>query len=355
MGGGALFILGFTEDAAVDELTVAAVVGAEGAHARTQTVLWVHNSPKGTRMFLWDLLDAMPPQVRVADVNVPLRPTLASTFASIRNIRTAARSVSVVHAQFGSLVGLLASLTSRPLVLSLRGTDFYVMPSTTLAGWIEGRLRQAFTYVACLRATVVIVMSKRMRRELRKWPLLRGKRIVVITDPVGAEFLGEDARTCSTTALAEAVPFRVFVGSLSASNPVKRTWIVERAVKLCSAVGLPVELKVMSGVPRSQVLSEMRTSDLVALTSTHEGWPNIVKEGRACGLPFIATDVSDLTELCGPDTPNRIVEPNHLDVALAMVDSLARREYPGEGSDTLPGVVGVKHHILYDHIVRSSL
>lgn len=310
-------------------------------------ILWVHNSPKGVRMFLWDVRDALPAGIAVTELPVPLRPSPRRILRALRDVRNAAEGHDVVHAQFGSLVGFLAAFTSKPYVLSLRGTDFYVLPTRTLGAWLEARLRQLLTFVGCLRAHQIVVMSNRMRRELRRWPFLFRKPIVVMVDPIGEEFV--EAAHVDVT---RAGPFQVFVGSMEAVNAVKRTWIVEHAVMLCRRAGLPIGLTIVSGKPRAEVKAAMQASDLIALTSTHEGWPNIVKEGLACGLPLVATDVSDLKDHCGPDTLNRIVEPDSLDLALALTDALARRETGSLRAEILPGVVGTKHRLLYEHVTR---
>jgi Glycosyltransferase len=312
-------------------------------------VVWVHNSPKNIRMFLWDLLAAMPSQITIRDVVVPLRPRASALIDAVRRIRHETHSADLVHAQFGSLVGFLSAFTTPPLVLSLRGTDFYVLPSKTLSGWLEARLRRFFTYVACLRSSVIIVMSHRLKRDVMKWPFLSKKLIVTIVDPIGSEFV--EGRSESTDqSLFNAAPFRVFVGSIETNNPVKRTWLIEKAVELCVAIGLPVEIKVVSGVPRDQVKLAMQDSDLIALASTHEGWPNIIKEARAVGLPFISTDVSDLASYSGPNTPNRIVDPHQLDIALGIVDAMARREYRIQEAEILGKVVGIKHFLVYAYL-----
>ena len=335
-------------------MTAAAAPRGGARTCREPRVLWVHNTARDGGMFLWDVLEAIPPTVKISEVVVPLRPTLRSLLQWIGRIRSAARSVDVVHAQFGSLVGLFAAFTSRPFILSLRGTDFYALPSEGLIPRIESRLRQLFTYIACLRADVIVVMSRRMRGGLRQWPFLRRKLIVVLTDPVGGEFIEEhllpDRRNIKNHA-----PFRVFVGSLSASNPVKRTWIVEKSVELLSSIGVPMALEIVSGAPRLTVKEVMKKSDVIALVSTHEGWPNVIKEGQACGLPFVATDVSDLADFCAPGSLNRLVEPNELDVAMALVDVIAHKIFLTAQADLYPETVGIKHELLYNYICDSKI
>ena len=50
--------------------------------------------------------------------------------------------------------------------------------------------------------------------------------------------------------------------------------------------------------------------DLILITSVYEGWPNCIKEALACNVPFIATDVSDLSEIAKRHSNCRIAEPN---------------------------------------------
>lgn len=310
------------------------------------SVLWVHNTEHDGAMFLWDVLDALPAPITISQVVLPLRPRLGTIAKWIRKIRSAAISADIVHAQFGSLVGLVAAFTRRPFIISLRGTDFYVLPGKGIRLRVEGILRQLFTYVACLRADIIIVMSNAMRNGVRQWPFIRNKNIIVMTDPVGNEFITQYLNNIEGN-LKSRKPFKIFVGSLTRSNPVKRTWLVEHAVALCNAAGVRVELEIVSGAPRTTVKDVLCASDAIALTSTHEGWPNVVKEAQACGLPFLATDVSDLSNYCSTENFNRIVDPNELDLALAIIDLIARKHWNCTTADIFPETVGIKHQIIY--------
>ena len=304
-------------------------------------------------MFLWDVLDAIPRDIAVDEVQLPLRPRLRSIGSLIGRVSASAESADIVHAQFGSLVGLTAAFGKGQFILTLRGTDFYVLPSKTFLGRIEARIRQAFSYIACIRADLVIVMSQRMRRELRQWPFLKNKRVVVLVDPLGDEFVPEVEKVAAKS-FAKGPPLNILVGSLSGDNPGKRTWLMERAVEICNDAGIPVRLNIVAGLPRSSVKDAMISSDVMALTSTHEGWPNIIKEGLALGLPFIATDVSDLREMCSISDLNRIVEPDELDIALAIVDMLASKRIGSVRATILTDVVASKHKLIYRYFGRKT-
>jgi hypothetical protein len=316
-------------------------------------IAWVHNTPKTLRTFVSDILSALPESLVVTETILPLRPSLYSLRTLIRTFQKAATQAEIVHAQFGSLPGLVASFTSKPFLLTLRGTDFYRMPSSTLANRIESLVRQIFTFLACMRADVIVVMSHRMRRELRKWPFLGQRQIVVVTDPIGSEFWKFRQFAIDETAW-RTTPFHILVGSLESTNRVKRIWIIEDAIALCNAAGMATDVKVLSGLPRCELPLKIIQADLIALTSIHEGWPNIIKEGLVLGVSFVATDVSDLADHCGRQLNNHIVDATPLDISLAIVDALALKITKDPLSKWLPAVVGLKHEIIYRYLQATS-
>ena len=66
-------------------------------------------------------------------------------------------------------------------------------------------------------------------------------------------------------------------------------------------------MKVLTGIPHDKVPFYINASDVILLTSVHEGWPNIIKEGLSCNVPFVSTDVSDLRTIA-LDAANCFVE-----------------------------------------------
>jgi glycosyltransferase involved in cell wall biosynthesis len=92
-------------------------------------------------------------------------------------------------------------------------------------------------------------------------------------------------------------------------------------------MGLSTKIHQLKSVPHAEVPIWMNGSDVLLLTSLHEGSPNVVKEALACNLPVVSVDVGDVRERihgiegCYVAMPN----PNDLASKLALVHRGDRR------------------------------
>jgi glycosyltransferase involved in cell wall biosynthesis len=103
----------------------------------------------------------------------------------------------------------------------------------------------------------------------------------------------------------------------NAGNPVKRPALAGAAVAAVNRLGVPAEIHYLRGVSNAEVPVWVNASDVLLLTSLHEGSPTIVKEALACRLPVVSVNVGDVEEQI------RGVEGCHL--ASADADTLAAR------------------------------
>jgi glycosyltransferase involved in cell wall biosynthesis len=85
---------------------------------------------------------------------------------------------------------------------------------------------------------------------------------------------------------------------------------------------------------RADVVGVYNALDLLCLASAYgEGFPNVIGEAMACGIPCVATDVGDAAEII--DQPRRVV-PRRDPVALADAISAALDQNPaGPGPEAL--------------------
>jgi glycosyltransferase involved in cell wall biosynthesis len=70
------------------------------------------------------------------------------------------------------------------------------------------------------------------------------------------------------------------------------------------------------------IIDEYRRSDLLILPSRSEGVPNVLIEAMACGLPWIASDISDIPWMAGKNEQRGLLFPD--DEVDGLVDAIRR-------------------------------
>jgi glycosyltransferase involved in cell wall biosynthesis len=103
----------------------------------------------------------------------------------------------------------------------------------------------------------------------------------------------------------------------SNGDPVKRPWLAKAAVEQSNRLGCPAEIHFVSAVPSAEMPLWLNASDVLLLTSVHEGSPTVVKEALACDLPVVSVDVGDVAE--------RIENMENCHLAAAEPEALAAK------------------------------
>lgn len=316
-------------------------------------VEWLHNNreDRSSGSFMWDIYDRL---VTVAGLDLTLTaiPVIRrpGDLAQVLVARGSRNGRALLHGQFGSFVGLMTGWKrARRRIVSLRGSDIY-WSYGGLSDRIGGLLRVLMSWLGCLRCDGIVVMSHAMARQIGRWPFMGRRPVHVLVDPAGALFW--PASAASIAAQLRSHPFKVLIASLAENNPVKRLDLVANAVELCQQTGMAVRLNAISGMTREAVRDAIAGADSVALASTHEGWPNIVKEALLLGRPFVATPVSDLAAWAGSHDNSRVVAAHPLNFAMAWVDQIAAKVLEPMGiapalAQFHPDVCALKHALLY--------
>ncbi|MFW5919884.1 MAG: glycosyltransferase [Halanaeroarchaeum sp.] len=193
-----------------------------------------------------------------------------------RVLRHSVRHYDLVHANYGLTAPAALAQPTRPVVLSLWGSDLLGE-----LGWLAR---------GCARgADEVIVMTDEMADALG------GVDAHVIPHGVDLELF----RPLPGRFAREQVGWREDAAHVlfpySKRRPVKDYPRAEAIVEsVRERQSGEVRLQTVFDVPHDRIPLYMNAADALLLTSRHEGSPNSVKEAMACNLPVVATDVGDV-------------------------------------------------------------
>jgi len=247
----------------------------------------------------------------------------------------ACRRSDLVHCHW-TVSGLVACLAmrlySRPVILSVRGSDVHLVTGRAL-GWLNRRI--------CRCMDVVIAVSEDIAAKLERAGVDR-KKIRVVYNGVGSEFSPRDRQMARRElGLPESRFIVIFVGLLV---PVKGVEFLLEALPLlndsnvyCVLVGDGVSQSELEAKARDLGIAEqvqfvgrraasevplwISSADVLALPSLSEGRPNVVLEAQACGIPVVATRVGGTPELVRDGQTGLLVEPGS---AASMARGLSR-------------------------------
>lgn len=208
---------------------------------------------------------------------------------------------------------LLLRMLGVRYVAHLRGGDvrrfFYAGP---LRGWL--------VRAALRRATAVLVITRKVEEVVKEF--LDDEQIIYMPNmfddeqfasytPGSVRDAGETPMTLLHVAwqapqkgsldLVEAmahVKTPVFCRLVGKAAPENETLITERI----KVLGVADRIGLAGMKDRHEVAEEFRQADLFVFPSHTEGFPNVIMEAMAYGVPIIATDVGNIREMIGADT-----------------------------------------------------
>lgn len=217
-------------------------------------------------------------------------------------------SYDLIHAHFGQS-GLIAIPTSRPLIVTFHGSDLQGIIGRKNEYTFAGKILKAASRLVARYADQIILVSKHMSKYL---PPGIGYHVV----PCGVNmdlFVPLSQTLCRERLRLPRNKLLVLFGG-NPDDPCKRYYLAKQAVEILKAQ-LDVDLLCLRAVAHEQMSWYLNASDVVLLTSKHEGSPSIVKEALACNCPVVSVDVGDLRErisgiegcvLCLNDSPSTI-------------------------------------------------
>lgn len=272
-------------------------------------------------------------------LGVPLQPRCMAwaAAADIARWRRAGWRPDLIDAHYlypdGVAAAMLAERLHLPFMLTARGTDVNVLARMPGPG-------RSIRWAAA-RAAAVITVSGRLRDALVETGV-DARRIVVLRNGVDPSvFRPEDAATARQRLQLPAGPLALCVGNLVPEKGFALAIDVLRHVDDLRLVvvgdgplrgelqahaqrgGVADRVTFLPVMAQAQLRSVYSAADVLLVTSTREGWPNVVLESLACGTPVAALDVGAVGDMLTDPAIGRIVpERDAAQLALAARDLL---------------------------------
>ena len=215
-----------------------------------------------------------------------------------RRVRSRVRALqhTVVHVMYGGVMANIVTraVTDRPTVVTFHGSDLL---GENLSGCVR-RMIAGYgvraSWEAARRASQIVTVSEALKNALPN-DVDRSKVRVI---PCGIDlerFKPLDQRACQNALGWDRDEFHVLFPA-NGGDPVKRFHLAQSAVDLLNASRIKTQIHQLRGIDNRQVPLWLNASDVLLLTSLHEGSPTIIKEALACDLPVVSVDVGDMSE-----------------------------------------------------------
>lgn len=224
----------------------------------------------------------------------------------------------LIHAQWGQSA-LLALPKKCPIVITYRGSDLDGFLDKNGSQSFVGRLLQLISRSISLLADQVIVVSAHLADKL---PNISYE---VIPSGIDLNHFYPMDKTEVRHQLKLPAEDKIILFAGNPDIPDKRFKLAESAVDMIKVVYPQAHLLIANKVAYEQMPVYMNCSDVLILTSAHEGSPNVVKEALACNIPIVSTDVGDVRKRIGSIDGCFVCENDEPEtIAIALKQSLDR-------------------------------
>jgi glycosyltransferase involved in cell wall biosynthesis len=248
----------------------------------------------------------------------------------------------LIHAYFGQC-GLVARAQFKlPVIVSYGGSDIEGSPVFQGAQRYKHYVLMTISRILSLIVDQVIVVSENLGRKLPR------KDYTVISTALDLDTYQPMDRQEARAKMGLAPDGTYALFAANPENTRKRHGLALEVCKIASKTR-PVELVVATKRTPAEVAIFMNACNVLLLTSTNEGSPNIVREALGCNTPVVATDVGDVRERLGHLKECAV---SNSDDPQVLADALLRVLETTEG--TRPNLRSEVLHIDY-HVIGARI
>ncbi|WP_336036845.1 glycosyltransferase [Halobacterium yunchengense] len=229
-----------------------------------------------------------------------------------RVLRAGLDDYDLVHANYGLVGPFALAQPTRPVVLTLWGSE--VMGESARLSAVSSAAARASDRVVVPSAPISDAFD--VSHE-------------VVPFPVDTGTFRPIERSAARAAVDWETDAKVVLFPYHPDRDVKDYPRAERIVAAVDdRLDEPVELRWIWGVPHDEVPQYMNASDAVLVTSSHESGPMVVKEAAACNVPVVSTSVGFAPAALDGVSRSHVRETDD-----GLVDALASVLAAGERSD----------------------
>jgi teichuronic acid biosynthesis glycosyltransferase TuaC len=232
----------------------------------------------------------------------------------------------------GVAAALLSERTGIPFVMTARGTDVNVLARMPGPG---RRIAWAAGHCAAL-----IAVSAQLKQGLLDLGI-DVSRVVVLRNGVDPEQFCPVDQTLARrelnlpdgpviAAVGNLVPEKGFELAIEALTLLPAATLVlvgdgpqrSSLAALARRRGVSDRFRMHPVMPQSRLPSLYSAADVLAVTSTREGWPNVILEALSCGTPVVSVDVGAAVEMLTDPSVGRLVRSRDPEQLAAAIGSL---------------------------------
>lgn len=231
-------------------------------------------------------------------------------------LRHSLEGYDLVHANWGLIAPFALAQPTRPVVLTLWGSDLMS----------DRRWLSEISRFGARHADAVVLPSEAMAADL-------GHEHSVIPFGIDTEKFRPIPRAAARERVGWDPEGRYVLFPYKTNRPEKD---YPRAQEIVDRLDVEAELKQISDVPYELMPYYLNASDALLITSTRESGPMVVKEAASCNVPVVSTDVGFVRRTLSDVEPSTVADSD--DRLVATLEEIVRAGARSNGREAVDGL-----------------